>query len=470
MKNIIRIKHKHLLVKIWLFIFLCLGLFYNPNATAKEQRECFSASLTSSSLQNSSLEIPQISISKAKNSVLPLLIASIMHKGIVNLYIGDRIELLDVKAVLDTLTHLGAKISVNNQLVSIDTTDIKSITVDKDLSSRTRYSILLLGSLLSRFDYAKVGMPGGCNFKRPIDFHIKALRELGYKVNEEEGFISSTRSSSPQKVITLPYPSVGATLNSMFAAASFNESDNIIELRNCASEPEIDDVIVFLNKIGINVTRQNRTIKISGLRHHVGHTVYHTPINDRIEAGSFMLSAAILRKRIEIIGAPISSMDSVLNLLKEIGCSITSSNDSTIIDGSKINVNSSIKLSTAPYPGFPTDLQPILTVLCTTLEKPSIITEKVIPNRTDFTHELNKMGAKITTNNGVITIYPTNSFNLPNAINIKAPDLRAAMAIILFAIRNNINCKIDDFNLILRGYTNIKYKIQQIGGNLSYEQ
>ncbi|MDR2539051.1 MAG: UDP-N-acetylglucosamine 1-carboxyvinyltransferase [Chlamydiales bacterium] len=459
--------YKHIAI-IYLFFFT--SFIYASHIQLEEKKEDFSAYLTSDSQIKSETNPPIINISKAKNSVLPLLMASLIHKGVTNLYIGDSINLLDTKAVFDILTHLGAKIIQNNGMVSIDTTEVKPIFIDQKLSSRTRYSSLALGSLASRFGFAKVGQPGGCNFKRPIDFHIKALQELGFEIIEKENSIYIVRQKEAKNIVTLPYPSVGTTLNAIFAASSLKGNDKIIEIHNCAIEPEIDDVINFLNKIGLKIDRKGRVIKVSTLRQHMTHIISHIPINDRIEAGTYMLAAAILKKRIKIIDAPLEFMEAVLNLLKQLGCSSTINDNSIIINGNELNCNASINLSTAPYPGFPTDLQPILTVLCTTLRNPSFLKEEVIPNRTDYILELNKMGAKIDFKKGEIKIFPTPFLNTyGQLVQVSSTDLRATMAIILYAIHNNICCKIDQFNLIYRGYTDVHDKIQSIGGKLEYQ-
>lgn len=296
------------------------------------------------------------------------------------------------------------------------------------------------------------------------------MKELGCSVIEKKESVYAIKKDNPKNMLILPYPSVGATLNAIFAVSSLNSKSKIkiVEIHNCAIEPEIDDVINFLNKIGLIVKRKDRVIKVCTLRKCKRHTVSHTPINDRIEAGSYMLAAAILRKRINIIGAPITFMNAVLNLLKDIGCVILINGNSTTINGNKINYNTCINLSTNPYPGFPTDLQPILAVLCTTLRNPSSLKDEVMPNRTDYILELNKMGATINSRNGKIEVFPTILPNIRNLVDVKSTDLRATMAIILYAIRNNIRCKIDQFHLIYRGYTNVFYKIRSIGGIVEY--
>ncbi|WLQ15964.1 UDP-N-acetylglucosamine 1-carboxyvinyltransferase [Hahella aquimaris] len=409
-----------------------------------------------------------INISSAKNSILPLLFASILHAGRTRFLIGDGATLVDVKIVIEILRSYGVEVSVEDGVVDIDASRIEANQTCPELCKKTRYSILALGALISRCGFSEVGLPGGCDLNRPIDFHLQALKSLGCEVSESEGGVRGKRVRPSENVVNLPYPSVGATLNAILCAAGAEtRSGEPILIHNCATEPEIDDVIAYLGKIGISIRRKWRMIEVASSNRQVVDVVEHRPIYDRIEAGSYALAAAIFGIGVRLNNAPINLMSAVISILLQLGCKVNRDGGALIIDARQIDSDTAIRLCTEPYPGFPTDLQPILTVLCTTLNTAGVISDTVMPERTRFVDELVRLGADITVCNSEIVVKPKGREDKSHyPISVKATDLRGGMAVLLYALKNRVACNIDNYGYIKRGYSNVESIIESLGGGL----
>ncbi|SPO65139.1 UDP-N-acetylglucosamine 1-carboxyvinyltransferase [Pseudomonas sp. JV241A] len=412
--------------------------------------------------------ISTIYISHSKNSVLPLLVASLMVNDISIIAIdGDHID--DVRTMIDIIQHLGAHcIQEKNRLI-VDARDLQNFDANIPECSSTRYSLLLLGALSARLGKSKVALPGGCDLNRPFDFHITCLEAFGNEITVDNRSITCIQKHSPKTEFSLPYPSVGTTLQAIFSTV-IGDSRLAIIIRNTALEPEIDDVIAFLNKAGAKVFRDDSNITVIPVGRGSLSAVSHEPIHDRIEASSYAFAAVATRKVVLLKNCPVKLMTQALTILEQLKCIfyIQSEHD-ILVDGRSIEESDPISVVTQPYPGFPTDLQPILAALCCTLKAVSHIRDEVMPHRTGYVKELEKIGALISSDGNKITIMGFESLSNAVTVNVSAPDLRGGMAIIILAISNGCDIRIESFNQILRGYSRIISNAHILGGAISHE-
>ncbi len=293
-----------------------------------------------------------VNISTAKNSVLPIIAGSILSG---NKCVIDNAPMLeDVFVIGEILKSISAKVNIDevNNRVIIDSEPVDNLEPDSDLVKKMRASFLLMGPMMSRFGRFKISLPGGCNIgTRPIDLHLKGFTALGAKVNIGHGYVEAVADKLIGNKIYLDFPSVGATENIMMASV-MAEGETIIE--NAAEEPEIEDLGRFLNSIGANIIGAGTdTVRIIGVNELKGTT--HRPIYDRIEAGTFMIAAAITKSRIKINGVIEEHLKPIIAKLTEMGVDIKIKGETAIVDGRK--VLNPVDIKTMPYPGFPTDMQ-----------------------------------------------------------------------------------------------------------------
>jgi len=399
----------------------------------------------------------QIKISGSKNASLPILAATLLTKKKVLLKNLPRVK--DIETMVSLLQSLGSKIKFNkNNLVIDNIKQIKSFA-SYSLVKTMRAGILVLGPLLAKFGKAKVSLPGGCAIgTRPVDIHLNALSSLGVKYKIVQGYVHAT---APKGLIgnkiRFPKISVGATEN-LIIAASFAKGTTV--LSNCAIEPEIKDLVNFLKKMGCNIKWVGkRSIKIEGVTE-VKETTYSVMF-DRIEAGTYLVAAAVTEGNLKIKNIIPKIIQTEINTLKKIGAKIKVTKDEIHIIGNKKVKSMNIK--TAPYPGFPTDLQAQMMVLLCKANKQSIIKEDIFENRFMHVAELNRMGAKISTNGNKAKVSGNINFE---AAELMATDLRASVSLILAALTTKGKSVINRIYHLDRGYENIEKKLKKVGAKI----
>ena len=399
----------------------------------------------------------QIKISGSKNASLPILAATLLTKKKVLLKNLPRVK--DIETMVSLLQSLGSKIKFNkNNLVIDNIKQIKSFA-SYSLVKTMRAGILVLGPLLAKFGKAKVSLPGGCAIgTRPVDIHLNALSSLGVKYKIVQGYVHAT---APKGLIgnkiRFPKISVGATEN-LIIAASFAKGTTV--LSNCAIEPEIKDLVNFLKKMGCNIKWVGkRSIKIEGVTE-VKETSYSVMF-DRIEAGTYLVAAAVTEGNLKIKNIIPKIIQTEINTLKKIGAKIKVTKDEIHIIGNKKVKSMNIK--TAPYPGFPTDLQAQMMVLLCKANKQSIIKEDIFENRFMHVAELNRMGAKISTNGNKAKVSGNINFE---AAELMATDLRASVSLILAALTTKGKSVINRIYHLDRGYENIEKKLKKVGAKI----
>ena len=399
----------------------------------------------------------QIKISGSKNASLPILAATLLTKKKVLLKNLPRVK--DIETMVSLLQSLGSKIKFNNNSLVIDNIKQTKSFASYSLVKTMRAGILVLGPLLAKFGKAKVSLPGGCAIgTRPVDIHLNALSSIGVKYKIVQGYVHAT---APKGLIgnkiRFPKISVGATEN-LIIAASFAKGTTV--LSNCAIEPEIKDLVNFLKKMGCNIKWVGkRSIKIEGVTE-VKETSYSVMF-DRIEAGTYLVAAAVTEGNLKIKNIIPKIIQTEINTLKKIGAKIKVTKDEIHIIGNKKVKSMNIK--TAPYPGFPTDLQAQMMVLLCKANKQSIIKEDIFENRFMHVAELNRMGAKISTNGNKAKVSGNINFE---AAELMATDLRASVSLILAALTTKGKSIINRIYHLDRGYENIEKKLKKVGAKI----
>ena len=399
----------------------------------------------------------QIKISGSKNASLPILAATLLSKK--KLLLKNLPRVKDIETMVSLLQSLGSKIKFNQNNLVIDNIKQTKSFASYSLVKTMRAGILVLGPLLAKFGKAKVSLPGGCAIgTRPVDIHLNALSSLGVKFKIVQGYVHAT---APKGLIgnkiRFPKISVGATEN-LIIAASFAKGTT--DLSNCAIEPEIKDLVNFLKKMGCNIKWVGkRSIKIEGVTE-VKETTYSVMF-DRIEAGTYLVAAAVTEGNLKIKNIIPKIIQTEINTLKKIGAKIKTTKDEVHIVGNKKVKSMNIK--TAPYPGFPTDLQAQMMVLLCKANKQSIIKEDIFENRFMHVAELNRMGAKISTNGNKAKVSGNINFE---AAELMATDLRASVSLILAALTTKGKSVINRIYHLDRGYENIEKKLKKVGAKI----
>lgn len=395
-----------------------------------------------------------VRISGAKNAALPIIAASLL--GTEDITLEDVPDLKDVEIMCEVLRTLGAKVeTLKDGIIKINSKDINNYETKYELMSKMRASFLVMGPLLTRLGKTKTSLPGGCAIgTRPIDLHLKGFRALGATIDSDHGNIGAFADKLIGDKIYLDFPSVGATENIMMAAV-LAEGETIID--NAAMEPEIVDLSNFLNKLGANVKGAGTsTIKIKGVEKLGGGI--HSIIPDRIEAGTFMVAAAITGGDIIVENVITSHIKPAIAKLKEAGCEIIEDGDTVrVIANKKLNA---IDIKTLPYPGFPTDLQAQFMAMMNVCEGTSVVIETVFENRFMHVDELKRMGADIKIDGRSAIIQGVDSLT---GAQVKATDLRAGAALVLAGLVSEGITEIDNIYHIDRGYENIEEKFIKLG-------
>ncbi len=400
----------------------------------------------------------EVTISSAKNSVLPIIVASILCPERVTIENVPMLE--DVVVICNLLRELNCSVNeskINNN-ITIDTNDLLSIDSNSELIRKMRASFLIMGPMLSRFGYCKLSLPGGCNIgSRPIDLHLKGFSALGANITLGHGFVEAEAKQLIGDRIYLDFPSVGATENILMAAVL---AKGITIIDNAAEEPEIWDLANFLNKMGAKIHGAGTgKIIIEGVDKLRG--VSYKPIYDRIEAGTFMVAAAITNSKIKIKGINKEHVRPLMEKLKECGIIFFEDKENIIVDGT--SKKTPVDIKTMPYPGFPTDMQPQMMSLLSLIEGSSMVTETVFENRFMHVAELIRMGAKIKIDGRTAFIEGVERFT---GCEVKATDLRAGAAMILAGLVADGKTEISNVYHIDRGYINIEDKFSKLGANI----
>ena len=392
-----------------------------------------------------------IKISGSKNSALPILAASILnkHTTIKNIpYVND------ILTMLNLLKFIGLKYKLSKKKNSVDVSNLDekiNTVAPYKLVKTMRAGVLVLGPLLARYGNAKVSLPGGCAIgTRPVDLHLFALKKLGAKIQIKNGYILASAPKGLRGAsFRFPSISVGATENVILAAI---KAKGVTVIENCAIEPEIKDLINFLKKLGVKIKIEGRKITISGSIKEK--KITHKIICDRIELGTYLIGGALIAKKLKLINADPKLIKSEIVILKKMGVNMKVGRNYIEIYRS-INIKK-INIKTAPYPGFPTDLQAQIMILMTQAKGLSKIKENIFENRFMHVPELKRMGAKIEIRNNIANI--SGPCFLTGA-EVMATDLRASVSLVLAALIADKRTKINRIYHLDRGYQNLEKKL-----------
>ena len=399
----------------------------------------------------------KIIISGSKNASLPILAATLLTNK--KVYLKNLPKVKDIETMIKLLQSLGSKTKFENKRLVIDNLKQNKKFASYNLVKTMRAGILVLGPLLAKFGIAKVSLPGGCAIgTRPVDIHLKSLSKLGMKYKIFQGYV---HASAPRGLIgskiRFSKVSVGATEN-LIIAASLAKGTTV--LNNCAIEPEIKDLVNFLIKLGCDIKwTGKRSLKIIGVKRL--NEISYSVMFDRIEAGTYLIAAAITEGNLKIKNIDPYIIKTEINILKKIGTKIIIKKNELQIIGNKNIKNIDIK--TAPYPGFPTDLQAQMMVLLCKANKKSIIKENIFENRFMHVSELNRMGAQISINGNKALV----SGNIKFApAELMATDLRASVSLVLAALGAKGKSVINRIYHLDRGYESIEKKLKKVGAKI----
>ena len=399
----------------------------------------------------------EIRISGSKNASLPILAATLLSDKKISLTNLPKVK--DIETMILLLKSLGSTIDDNKKILTIKNNKQTKTFAAYSLVKTMRAGILVLGPLLAKFGKAKVSLPGGCAIgTRPVDIHLQALSKLGVKYKIIQGYV---HANAPKGLIganiKFPKVSVGATENLIIASCLAKGKTT---LSNCAIEPEIKDLVIFLINMGCNIKwTAKRTIKIDGVRNL--REIKYKVMPDRIEAGTYLIAAALTEGNLKIIGIDPKIISTEINILKKVGAKIIQKKNEISIQGSKKIKNINIK--TSPYPGFPTDLQAQMMVLLCKANKRSYIREEIFENRFMHVAELNRMGAEISIHGNKAIIEGNVKFE---AAELMATDLRASVSLILAALSAKGKSIINRIYHLDRGYEDIEKKLKKVGAKI----
>ena len=402
--------------------------------------------------------VGEVEIGGAKNAALPILAASIMTDETV--HIDNVPDVRDTNVLMDAMGSIGIIVNKEDRhRITINAANIGSTVVCDDNIKKIRASYYLIGAMLGKYKTAEVTLPGGCDIGcRAIDQHIKGFRALGAEVILEHGMIKTRAQRLTGSHIYMDVVSVGATINVMLAA-TMAEGKTIIE--NAAKEPHVVDVANFLNSMGANIKGAGTdVIRIKGVPKL--HGTDYTIVPDQIEAGTFMLAAAATKGDITVKNVIPKHLESITAKLLEIGCEVMEQGDQVRVVCSRPLRHTHIK--TLPYPGFPTDMQPQITVVLGLSEGTSIVTESIFENRFKYVDELIRMGANIKVEGNTAIIDGVSKYT---GAGIAAPDLRAGAALVLAALAAVGESIVDNIRYIQRGYEDFELKLKGLGADVS---
>ncbi len=398
--------------------------------------------------------VGEVWIGGAKNAALGILTAAVMTDD--DVVIDNLPDVRDINVMLEAIQEIGAHVTrIDRHTVRINASNIGEVSVDDEYIRRIRASYYFIGALLGKYKSAKVPLPGGCNIgSRPIDLHLKGFRALGADISVERGAVVAHAIDLVGAHIYLDKVSVGATINVMMAA-TLAEGLTIIE--NAAKEPHVVDVANFLNSMGANVKGAGTDIiRIRGVRKL--HGTEYSIIPDQIEAGTFMCAAAITRGDVVVKNVIPKHLEAISAKLHEIGCEVIEFDDAVRVIGKPSQMHTNI--NTLPYPGFPTDMQPQITVTLALAKGTSIVTESIFENRFKYVDELARMGSNIKVEGNVAVIDGVGGFS---GASVNAPDLRAGAALVIAGLAADGYTTVDEIGYIQRGYESFDEKLRGLG-------
>ena len=402
----------------------------------------------------------EISVGGAKNSLVALIPAAIITKSIVKLRNVKPID--DTYTLLKILEKLNVKTLYDDKdCLYIDARNVKNIRLDMEEVMKMRASYYFMGALLALYNNVSVGGPGGCDFgERPIDLHLYAFECLGYSCFFEDNVYKFYKNNEKRKNIKFIKKSVGATINSILAGC---RGTGTLVIENCSLEPEVDDVINFLNKCGCSIFRRDNSIIIESVSKLYG--CEYKVMFDRIEAGTFMIIGSLLGNNLKIMNVDSSCLVSLIDILRGIGVKVIDNKDNLVV--SKKEFYSGIDLIVEPYPGFPTDLQQPLTVLLSCCNGVSSIRETIYPARLSHVESLNRMGAEIKIIDDLIVINGNKRFV---GCDVDGKDLRGGISLVMAALLADGMSKVDGVKYIKRGYSDLVFKLRKIGADIKLER
>ena len=398
----------------------------------------------------------KLCIESAKNAVLPILAGAILTDE--QVVIENCPKIKDVLNMIKILSSIGVKTVFEGNTLIIDASGINGYRLDSTLTKELRSSVFMLGALVSRMKKAVLAYPGGCNIGlRPVDIHISALKSLGVKVEEMGGEIICNAENVKGNEIYLDFPSVGATENAMLASV-FADGETVI--RNAAKEPEIEDLMYFLVRMGAKISGGGTdTVRITGVKRLSG--TQYKPLCDRIEAGTYLIATAITGGKIELYNCKAENISSLIHKLRNNSCKIRIKNDIIYLKGG--DSKKAFNVETSPYPGFPTDLQAQIMSLAAVSEGTSLITENIFETRFRHVSELNKMGANIIIRGKTAIVSGVKRLC---GANVYAEDLRGGAALVLGALGAEGSSVVNDICHIERGYADMDIKLSLLGARI----
>ncbi len=401
-----------------------------------------------------------VHISSAKNATLPILVATLLCPYPVKFV--DVPDLMDVGTIIKLLQSMGVKTTKNNNEITFDASVLENQHADYSLVKTMRASVLVLGPLLARFGVASVSLPGGCAIgARPVDIHLMGMEKMGAEIQIENGYIKAKCNKLKGAVIKLPFPSVGATENIMMAAV-LAEGETVIE--NAAMEPEIDDLAHFLRAQGVKIEGEGTSrIVIQGMdvKNLRPQTSSYRVIGDRIEAATFIIAGLMTGGDVKVEGFNPNHLTNVLETLEKMGAKFTLGADFVHVHKSPRLKGCAIE--TAPYPGFPTDVQAQMMALMSVANGNSIMTETIFENRFMHVPEMSRMGTKINLNGNSALIEGVDALG---SAPVMCTDLRASAALILCALIASGETEIQRVYHLDRGYEKIDEKLSNLGATI----
>ena len=399
----------------------------------------------------------EVEIGGAKNAALAILAASIMTDETVT--IENLPNVRDINVLLQAIEEIGARVDrVDAHTVMINGSFIKDVSVDNEFIRKIRASYYLIGALLGKYRHAEVALPGGCDIgSRPIDLHMKGFRSMGANVDIEHGLVVAKADKLVGTHIYLDKVSVGATINIMMAAA-MAEGKTVIE--NAAKEPHVVDVANFLNSMGANIRGAGTdVIRIVGVEKL--HKTEYSVIPDQIEAGTFMFAVAAAGGDVLVKDVIPKHLEATTAKLLEVGCKVEEFDTAVrVISDGKLKHT---QVTTLPYPGFPTDMQPQMAVILGIAEGTSTVTESIFENRFKYVDELTRMGADIQVEGNIAIIRGIPKYS---GARVNAPDLRAGAALVIAGLAAEGITVVDDIYYIQRGYEELHTKLKGIGAEI----
>ena len=400
----------------------------------------------------------EVEIGGAKNAALAILAAAIMTDETVT--IDNLPNVRDINVLLQAIEEIGAHVErVDIHKVKINGSFIRGVNVDNEFIRRIRASYYLIGALLGKYKHAEVALPGGCDIgSRPIDLHMKGFRSMGADIDIAHGLVIARAKELKGTHIYMDKVSVGATINIMMAAAM---ADGKTDIENAAKEPHVVDVANFLNSMGANIRGAGTdVIRIVGVEKL--HATEYSVIPDQIEAGTFMFAVAAAGGNVLVKNVIPKHLEATTAKLLEVGCQVEEFDDSVrvISDGHLKHT----QVTTLPYPGFPTDMQPQMAVLLGIAEGTSTVTESIFENRFKYVDELTRMGADIKVESNIAIIRGVKRYT---GARVNAPDLRAGAALVIAGLAAEGITVVDDIYYIQRGYEALEEKLTKIGAKIA---